>query len=366
MAKPTTEQAQRFPPPPYTHWDQRGEPVLLTDLDLMNGKTLRLSLQTQDPDSAKGHMRFLVGMLVVKGSLSPNGGAVRVYGPKGTDRSRLKKIDTEIQRLKAVSDATYGSEALVTAKRWRRPVGIIHHLAGRKPATAAGTLKTRRSRARHDRDQRFPLGNTWEHHAQGVGKYYYWNRGVLTARVNFDGKRWQWPLKDIEEEQEAKALMEPVRIARARLHKAAIDALAFEIGTDQAGAAAKVRKGARVKLATAILSAGGPPELADFVLEGPREDAQEPEVMPGPTQLRASKKAAIEKCVRAYMDLIEANPFEAPSARADLEKKMMKDFGMLRDEARIARAEAIRRKRPLLQENSKWERGGAPNKKPGE
>jgi hypothetical protein len=328
----------------------------------MNRKTLRLSLKTRDPDIASGHMRFLVAMLVVKGRLSPSCGAAREYGPKGTDSSRLNKIDTEIQRLKAVSEASYGPEALTTAKRWRRPIGIIHHLTERKPATAAGTFKTRRSRARRDRGQQFPKGNTWEHHAQGVGKLYYWNHGVLTARIQIDGKTKRWPLKGIDEEEKAEALMLPVRIARERLHKAAIDALNYEIGTDEAGVAAAVRRGARVKLASAILSAGGPPELAEFVLEGPREDAPQPAVLPGPNQLRASKKAAMEKCVRAYMGLIEANPFEAPAPRAELEKKMMSDFGVLRDEARMARAEAIRRKRLLLNENSKWERGGAPRK----
>jgi hypothetical protein len=60
MAKPTTEWAQQHPLPPFTHWDQRGNPVLLTDLELMNRKTLRLSLKTQDPDIARRHMRFLV------------------------------------------------------------------------------------------------------------------------------------------------------------------------------------------------------------------------------------------------------------------------------------------------------------------
>src|ERR1700730_17011019 len=94
MAKPTTERAHQHPLPPFTHWDQRGNPVLLTDLKLMDGKKLRLSLKTQDSDIARGHMRFLVAMLVFKGSLSPNSGGVRVYGPKGTDRSRLTKIYT--------------------------------------------------------------------------------------------------------------------------------------------------------------------------------------------------------------------------------------------------------------------------------
>ena len=37
MAKPTTELGQRCPPPPYTRWDQRGKPVLLSYLKLIDG-----------------------------------------------------------------------------------------------------------------------------------------------------------------------------------------------------------------------------------------------------------------------------------------------------------------------------------------
>ena len=179
----------------------------------------------------------LVAMLVAKGRLSPNSGAAEVYGQKGTDRSRLKKIEAEVRRLKAVPDAKYGPEALATAKRWGRPVGIIHHLAARKPATAAGTFKTRRSRARK-RDQRFPMGDTWEHHAQGAGKYFGWNHGVLTARIQIDGKKWQWPLKGSDEEK-AKAIMEPIRVAREHLQKAAAGELDCELGTDAAMAASR-------------------------------------------------------------------------------------------------------------------------------
>lgn len=149
MAKPKTELGQRCPPPPYTRWDQRGKPVLLSYLKLNNRKRVCLSLETENPDIARGHMRLLVAWWLAKGRLSPDGGAAEVYGPKGTARSRLKKVDAEVRRLKALSEAKYGSEALATAKRWGRPVGIIYHLVGRKPGLSAGTSKTRRMRARN-------------------------------------------------------------------------------------------------------------------------------------------------------------------------------------------------------------------------
>jgi hypothetical protein len=259
MAKPKTELGQRYPPPPYTRWDQRGKPVLLCYLKkLSDGKSLCLSLQTRDPDIAKRHLRLLVAWELGKGRLSPDGGAAKVYGPKGTGRSWLKKIDAEVRRLKALPEAEYGSEALATAKRWDRPVEIIHHLAGRKPKTAAGTFRTRRMRARkHDHDM--PMGDTWEHRAQG-GKYVGWNGKVLAARLQISGRSWQWPLKGIDKE-EAEALMGPVRVARERLQQAAAEALECELGTDAAADAAAVRAGARAQLARAIITAGGPKEL---------------------------------------------------------------------------------------------------------
>jgi hypothetical protein len=179
MAKPKTELVQRCPPPPYTRWDQRGKPVLLSYLKLIDGKHLCLSLETEDPDVAKRHMRLLVAMLLAKGRLSPDGGAAEVYGPKGAGRSRIEKVDTEICRLKTLSEAEYGSEALATAKRWGRPVGIIHHLAGRKPELSAGTYAARRLRAR-ERGRMTPMGDTWEHRPHG-GKYFGWNGKVLTG-----------------------------------------------------------------------------------------------------------------------------------------------------------------------------------------
>src|SRR5262249_19322977 len=119
------------------------------------------------------------------------------------------------------------------------------------------------------RGQRLPMGDTWEHHAQG-GKYFGWNGKVLTARLQIGGRSWQWPLRGIDEEK-AEALMRPVRAARERLHRAAAEELNCECGTDAAVAASVARHGARAQLATAITTAGGPKELAEYVLKAPQE-----------------------------------------------------------------------------------------------
>jgi hypothetical protein len=159
--------------------------------------------------------------------------------------------------------------------------------------------------------------------------------------------------------------MGPVRVAREHLHQAAVEELNCELETIEAADAAVARADARAQLARAIITAGGPKKLTEFVLKGPQEEVGT--TVPQPVVIRraerrAIKKAAQENCVQAYVNLIEASPDRAPEPRAVLEKKMMKDFDVGRDDARKARAEAIRRKRRSLPHNSKWDQPGAPGK----
>jgi hypothetical protein len=63
--------------------------------------------------------------------------------------------------------------------------------------------------------------------------------------------------------------MAPVRVARQHLQWAAAEELNCELETDAAVAAAAARAGARAQFASAIMTAGGPKELADFVWKGP-------------------------------------------------------------------------------------------------
>jgi hypothetical protein len=214
-------------------------------------------------------MRLLVAMLLTKGRLSSDGGAAKMYGPKETGRSRLQKIEAEVCQLKALSEAEYGSQARAAAKRWGCHVGIIHHLVERRPELSAGTFATRRSRAR-ERGRVMPMADTWEHRPHR-GKCYFLNGRVLTARLHIDRRTWQWPLKGADEEQ-AEALLGSVYVARERLHRAAVAELNCELGTGAALAAASERTGARAQLATAIMTAGGPKELADFVWKGPQRE----------------------------------------------------------------------------------------------
>ena len=121
-----------------------------------------------------------------------------------------------------------------------------------------------------------PKGNKWEHRPQG-GKYFGWNGNILTARLQIGGRPRQWPLK-VRNEEQAWARMAPVRVARERLRRAAIEALDCELGTIAAENAALELAKARSRLARAIVAAGGPDELADFVRKGPQERVEKAEV----------------------------------------------------------------------------------------
>jgi hypothetical protein len=356
MAKPKTELGQGCPPPPYTRWDQRGKPVLLSYLKRINGKSLCLSLETEDPEVAKRHMRLLVAMLLAKGRLSPDCGAAEAYGPKGTGRSRIEKFNTEVRRLTALSDAKYGAEALATAKRWGCPVGIIHHFGGRKPKLNAGTFATRRHRARM-RGRMMPIGDTWEHRPQG-GKYFFWNGKVLTARLQISGRTWQWPLKVIDEKK-AGALMASVRAARERLRRAAVEELNCELGSDPALAAAAALSIARGQLAAAIIMAGGPKEVAEFVIKGPKARIGTPSPLPVAVALKATNQAKVKQCVEWVADLIRVNPDRPPVPLPELRKQAKLKFGVARRLFEEGNNCCLRQAQRVTK-NINWRTGGRP------
>jgi len=95
--------------------------------------------------------------------------------------------------------------------------------------------------------------------------------------------------------------MAPVRVARERLQRAAAEELRCELGTDAAVAAAAARAGARAELASAIITAGGPKELAEFVMKGPHEEVAVPQraeavtVAPSATVSATRRRQAAEK-----------------------------------------------------------------------
>jgi hypothetical protein len=356
MAKQRTELERRCPSPPYTRWDQRKKPVLLCHMKNIDGKSLCLSLQTQNPDIAKKHMRLIVGCLLAKRRLSPDGGAAKAYGPKGTGLAQFKKLDTEIRRLQALPDAKYGPAAVSIAKRRECPVGIIHSLAGRKPELAPGTYATRRMRARSS-GRAMPMGVTWEHRRQGE-RYFYWNRKVLTARFQIDRRNWSWPLK-VTDEQEAEAIMAPVRDARKRLYRAAAEGLNYELGTDAAVAAATERAAARAELASAILTAGGPKALVELVLKGPQEGAgtnipQRAAVVTAVPTGKTLRQIARKGCLEKLIGLLRCHDLPPEGTLPRQCEAAMQEFAGLSERAfYVCLREAER-----ITGNYNWSKGG--------
>jgi hypothetical protein len=144
------------------------------------------------------------------------------------------------------------------------------------------------------------------------------------------------------------------------LHQAAVQELNCELGTDAAVAAVAARAGARARLARAIITAGGPTKLAEFVLKWTQEEVGT--AVPQPvviqrTERRAIKKAALENCVQRYIELIQANPDGPPEPRDILARKMMNDLRVTLREARDCRGEAIKRTG-----NLNWVRPGRPSR----
>jgi hypothetical protein len=74
---------------------------------------------------------------------------------------------------------------------------------------------------------------------------------------------------------------------------------------------------------------------------------------------KAIREASLKNAEERYFQLIEAQPDKAPEARAVLEKKMMDEFKVMRDEARYCRAKAIKRYNSLHPDNPcKWGNAG--------
>jgi hypothetical protein len=74
---------------------------------------------------------------------------------------------------------------------------------------------------------------------------------------------------------------------------------------------------------------------------------------------KAMKEASLKNAEERYFKLIEAQPDRAPEARRVLEKKMMDDFKVTRDEARYCRAKAIKRYNSRHPDNPcKWGKAG--------
>jgi hypothetical protein len=241
-------------------WDQRRRRVLQASVKLTDGSTMRVMLDTDDTEIAQRRIRPLIVSAIADGLLPAESMPARLYGVY--DRADFWP---EMSRLAALGQAQYDAERAAAEKRFDLPVWIIDRLAKREPRPVRlAAYRQRRFRARQ-RGQQTAMGTSWHHRPQG-GKYFFRNGRVMNARFNIEGRVYQWSLKTRDAEVAA-AIMAPVRLARERVRKAAVEVLGCELGTAAAKAAAAAREEACRRLAEAIIGAGGPMEAAKFVVE---------------------------------------------------------------------------------------------------
>jgi hypothetical protein len=131
--------------------------------------------------------------------------------------------------------------------------------------------------------------------------------------------------------------MAPVRLARERVRAAAVEMLGCELGT--AAAAARVRDKACRRFAEAIVRAGGPKKLAEFVMKAaPDAESRQPNRPPlgeaekgmpvavaasPAVRSRAERKAMTEaspnNCEERSFQLTQARPDGVPEPRSVVE-----------------------------------------------
>jgi hypothetical protein len=115
------------------------------------------------------------------------------------------------------------------------------------------------------------MGTSW-HHRAGRGKCFFVNGRMMNARINVNGRVYQWSLgidaaDPVSAQKRAARIMGPVRLAARRVRDAAAKVLDSSPAT--AATAIAKRTLACRKFADAILGAGGPKELAEFVVGAP-------------------------------------------------------------------------------------------------
>jgi hypothetical protein len=335
--------------PPFMRWDQRGRRVLQASAELTDGSTMRVMLDTDDWEIAQQRIRPLIVSAIADGLLPAESRPARLYGVY--DRPDFW---AEMSRLAALGQAQYDAERAAAEKRFDLPVWIIDRLAKREPRPVGlAAYRQRRFRARQ-RGEQTAMGTSWHHRPQG-GKYIFRNGRVMNGRLHLECRVYQWSLKTRDAEVAA-AIMAPVRLARERVREAAVKVLGCKVGTAAAEAAAAAREEACRRLAEEIIGAGGPMEVAKFVVEAsPDAESLQPDRPPlgaaeveakirrRPAERKATRAASLKNAEERYFQLIQAQPGCAPKPRAEIEKEMMDEFKVTRDEARECRAKAISR-----------------------
>jgi hypothetical protein len=123
---------------------------------------------------------------------------------------------------------------------------------------------------------------------------------------------------------------------------------------------ASSRLGIRLSVLDRFRSDGAKEEVGTAIPQGAAAvTAVPPQAVMSRADRKAMREASLKSAEERYFRLIEAQPDRAPEAKSVLEKKMMDDFKVTRDEARYCRAKAIKRYSSLHPDNPcKWGEAG--------
>ena len=289
---------------PFMQWARGpgGKPVLQCAVYLHDGSRLCPLLNTSDTEvEGPQRMRLVLWHAIAEGQL-PWGikhPAWGLYGgpiPQSTKRllTRLAGLpwsEYELQR----KDAAASLGLYVKAVDW------LARQDKARPESATAII-SRRARLRKS-GHRFPKRDLW--HFGPVGSMLAIHTdGLNYAQLTITGSTFRWRLKGRDRE-EASAIMEPVRSARAQVRKAAEEWGACELGTPASVAAGAQVVTACGLFATALSAVGAPEECIRLAMKPPAEVGTS-SLLPVAASRKAMKQIDEKKCVDELTKLIKA------------------------------------------------------------
>jgi hypothetical protein len=300
--------------PPFTQWARGpgGKPALQCAVYLSDGSTARHkgsrnysrfspSLNTSDPDVAAQRMRLILWCAIAYGRL-PKGTNHRAWGLYGGPIAQSTK--RLLTRLTGLPWAEYEPHRKEVAERLGYHATTIDWLTKHDKARAEtpAAVKSRRARLQK-RGHRFPKRDSWHFGAGGSLLAIHPGRQIY-AQLMIAGSMFRWRLS-ARDREEAAAIIEPVRSARAQMRKAAEEWGACELGTP-ASVAAEARFVTACGLyATALSAVGAPDECIRLAMKPPTEVGTS-SLLPVAVSRKAIKHVDEKKCVDELTKLIKA------------------------------------------------------------
>jgi hypothetical protein len=260
-------------------------------------------LKTDDTEvEGPQRMRLLLSHAIAEGQL-PRGVKHPAWGLYGGPIPQPTK--RFLTRLAGLPWAEYELQRKEVAASLGLHVKAVDRLAKQDKARpeSATAIRSRLARLRKGGHQ-FPKRDSW--HFGPVGSMLAIHPdGPIYAQLTIAGSTFRWRLK-ARDREEAAAIMEPVRSARAQVRRAAEEWSACERGTPASVAAEARVLPACGQFATALSAVGAPNECIRLAMKPPTEVGTS-SLLPVAASWRAIKQVNEKKCVDELTKLIKAN-----------------------------------------------------------